>query len=273
MYKLLMFRSTCLLSAILFLPAIVMAGEGDERFREGYQHYNRSRWKEAADSFATFTTSFPDHSNAAVASFFRAESLLQLKDHQAAGQQYEQFLVQHPGHQYQRHAEFRVAETAFLSARFTKAELELRQFQRRYPDTELINYVMVYLGETQLALGKTEPAEGTFQRALEQFSDNDLGPRYQLGLARALLAQDKEEGEQLIAKIFTTLSTDLVDDAMFARASYKYRHESYVECEQICLQIIQDFPKSDLRPQVDHRLGTAIAEQGRYEESARLLVA
>ena len=285
MYKLLMFRapyiSNALVNALIaflllataFLPTMVLASEGSDRFSDAYEHYNRGRWQQAADSFATFTNDFPDHSNSAIASFFRAESLLQLKNHLAAGQQYEQFLVDHPGHRYERHAEYRVAETAFLSGQYTKADLELRQFQRRHPDAELSNFVLVYLGETQLALGKPVTAQATFEQALEQFSDDQLVPRFQLGLARAYLAQDKEEGEQLVAKIFDTLPAELLDDAMFSKASYHYRHENFSECEKICRLIVQAYPKSELRPQVDHRLGTTIADQGRFEESARLLVA
>ncbi|MDZ4821119.1 MAG: tetratricopeptide repeat protein [Planctomycetota bacterium] len=180
-----------LLAAALLVGLIdqARAEPGDDQFAVASGHYAASRWKLAADEFATLLSKFPDHPSRSQGEFYLGESLVQLKQFKEAATHFQAATTTDPQGKYARQALFRAGEASLFADDNATAEKLLQQFLQKHPSDPLNGYTLNYLGE--LALVGNNPAQAAkyYQQSLTQFPLTEIEGDVRLGLAQAELRQ------------------------------------------------------------------------------------
>ncbi len=207
--------------------ATARADSAQDQFAVAAAHYSAHRWQLAADEFATFLEQAPLHAQVAAARFFRAESLVQLREYEPARAELRRYLEQFPKGKYVRQAEYRVGELGYFLSDGKQARADLQGYLRSYPDDPLNAATLAYLGELSLDAGDADFAVRYFRQAIEQFPKSERLVPYQFGLARALeKTGEHAEAGQLFAQLAEG-KNDLHGDALFHLAACRYAQGEY----------------------------------------------
>ena len=126
------------------------ADQAEDQYTVAAHHYSAARWQLAIEEFTALLASYPDHPHVGPATFFLAESLMQVGDWEAARTRFTQYLELGAEGQFVRQASFRLGEASYLAGDHARARDELRRFREQYPADELCAYALPYLGELAL---------------------------------------------------------------------------------------------------------------------------
>ena len=262
--------------AILLLatlaPVVSIADEADDQYAVAAGHYARKRWELAVEEFREYLQKHADHKRADDATFFMAESRVQLGRLTEAQTQFRDFLDRAPEHRYARQALFRAGETAYLSGQADAAIADLERFQRDYPDDQLNAYVWPYLGQIALEQDDPQRAEKYFRRALDVFPQGRLKDDCRLGLARSLEQLSKlEEAIALYREMAADRSSPLIDEVKFHLGAALYAEENYDEAIAVFGEFDAKLRDSKLRDKA--RLGHAwsLYRLDRFDEAREIL--
>jgi len=208
----------------------LLAEEVDDQYAVAAGLYARQQWQLAAEEFEAFLEKFPDHGQAAAATYYLGEAYLQQGQLEAAGNRFRQYLKRQPNSKLARSALFRAGESAYLLGDVRRAEAELEQFRHQYPDDPLGAYVLNYLGNMALARQDAASAVGLFRDALGRFPDGPLAVEDRFGLAESLEKQgNKKEAAELYRAVAAEADGSLADDAQFRLGTLLYALGRYAE--------------------------------------------
>ena len=249
------------------------ADSAEDQYAVAAAHYSAGRWELAVDEFTTFLNSFPDQARHHEATFYLAESLVQLGRQDDARLRFAQYLQEDPAGKHARRAEFRVGETSYLTGKHAEARDDLQRFRQAYPDDELGAYVLPYLGEIGLALEDAEAAKEAFGEGLKRFPDGPLASECRYGLARALETLGDDEAAMRFYRFLGELGTASAygDDALLRLAILQYRRNQFVEAVQTLRAQLERFPGSELVAHAQYWLGMSELACGDYRSAAATL--
>jgi TolA-binding protein len=156
-------------SALAFAPA-ARADSGADRFAVAAAHYRAGRWAEACSAFQALLSSPQiQHDTIMHARFYYGEALAQQGRYADAREQFAQLLAGEPEHRFGPQALFRRAEAAYLGGDTAAAMTDLDDFCKRFPDSELLAYALMYRAHLEAAEGQTQQASTSFAAAAERF--------------------------------------------------------------------------------------------------------
>ncbi len=223
-------RCLLLLVAALSISGVASASEADDQFAVAAGHYDRGRWKLAAEEFRAFTDKYPQDRRANQAVFFLGEALLQMGKLEEARAEFQKYANREPEGRYARATLFRYAEAAYLGGKYDAAKPDLQKFLQKYPNDRLNGFVLPYLGDIALAGNDPASAVDYFRDALKRFPDGSLQDDCRVGLARALeKTHQAEEAEQLYRAVAAKSSSNLADAAQFHLGALQYNAGRYDE--------------------------------------------
>ena len=218
----------CLTVVLLAAVTRVAADDADDQFAVAAGHYDRQRWKLAAEEFQAFLKSHPNDPRAAEGVFFLGESLLQLGKYDDARQRFQDYATRAPAGKYARPALFRAGEAAYLAGKLDVAKTDLDRFAAKYPDDKLNAFAAPYLGEIAWSKGDATAAATLFRDALQRFPDGRLQDDCRVGLAKALEKQNQaEEAERLYLAVAGKTGSRLADAAQFHLGALQYAGGKY----------------------------------------------
>jgi TolA-binding protein len=168
---------------VLFACAISHGESPRDQYKVAATHYAAGRWELAAAEFQEFVDRFPQHANTSSAVFYLGESLMQLRQFQKAGNAFQRVVVQHPTDSRSDRALFRWGEALMLAGDDVAARRLLEQFHDRYPEQQLNEIALYYLGN--LAAKQFDPrAIDHYAELLDSFPDTRYAAeaRLQLGI-------------------------------------------------------------------------------------------
>lgn len=266
------FRRNALRTLLLWIAvlqaAAAAADEADDQFAVAAGLYARQQWELAVEAFGEFLAKHPDHPNAAEATFFLGEALLQTGKVEQAGERFRQYLAAEPEGKFARPALFRAGEAAYLTGSPQVAKTELEQFLATYADDKLNAYVLPYLGDIALGQGDTDSAAKYFRAGLAPFSQGRLQDDCRFGLARALERQgENEEAERLYLAVAAKRGNALADDAQFHLGALQYAIGRYDEAVETFAAFEGRFAQSPWQAQARLGRGWALVKLRRLAEA------
>ena len=211
----------------------IWAGPAEDQYAVAAGHYQQARWKLAAVEFRTFLADYPEHAKASRASFYLAESLLQLREFDAAITQFREFRRKSPTDRLAAKALFRAGEANYLAGHLDEAKAELSEFLKNSPDEPLNAYVLPYLGDIAAQQHDPATAQTLFNQGLERFPQGPLQDDCRFGLARALEEQGKlEDAQRLYLALASKTASPWADDAQFRLGASQYAAGDYASAAQ-----------------------------------------
>ncbi len=218
-------------------------------------HYSGSRWRLAVEEFSRFLQLYPNHANAPLALFFRAEAHMQQGLYAAARQDFADFVAREPGHRYVPQASFRTAEAVYLTGDTKTAREELERFTTAYPNDDLNAYAKAYLAELALAARDGPRAAGLFKEVLERHPDGTHVAQCRFGLGRAAELQGDLDSARIAYQTLAAAGGVLADDAQVQLGICLYNRGKYTEAETSLQAAIEQYPESELLAQARYWLG------------------
>ena len=201
---------------LCLMPAWCWGQAVEDQYAHAIQSYESGRYQVASEAFAGVADQFPETPHGILATFFRAESLVQLGDHRSALSAFRSFLDANPKHQLAARATFRLGETAFHLRQTADAIRWLEQFSNENPDDPLNEVALPYLGELRFKNNEFQLAEEVFRSALTRFPDGQLSPECRYGLAQVLGKQGRnDEALSLFEKVLDSGNPDLVRETQY----------------------------------------------------------
>jgi cellulose synthase operon protein C len=152
--------------AMILSAGALRADPPDDQFAVAAGHYDRGRWKLAAEEFRVFLQKYPNDRRAGESVFFLGEALLQSGSFDEARRQFILYTGRQPEGKRIKAALFRLGEAAYLARDFDKAVPDLQRFLTKYPDDRLDAFILFYLGDIQLSRGRPADAVRQFDAAL-----------------------------------------------------------------------------------------------------------
>ena len=181
-----------LLATLVFFstPGVCVGQQSiEDQFRLAAGNYQRDQFEDAIKGFTDLANQAPDSERAKTGYFYIGESQVQLQNYEAAYQSYQIFRTQLPYHQNSARTLFRMGECAFQLKRYGQSASLLEKFVWTYPDNELREFAMAFLGDVRMQRGEPQLAQKVYESALQFYPQSTMSDRYRFGLARALQAQ------------------------------------------------------------------------------------
>ncbi len=270
-------RQTVLLIALCSLAVCAgsaWAGPGDDQFAVAAGHYERGRWQLAADEFGAYLTEYAQESpeRSAQAHFFRGEALVQVGQNDRARDSFQGFLDRAPSHKHAPRALFRIAEIAYLTGDGDAARQALQRFHGKYPNDDLLSFVLPYLGELTLEAGDAAGAQDLYVDALERFPTGPRSDECRFGLGRALQRQgDTEAAARFFAPLATQATSPRADDAQLQLGIMQYNEARYDEAAESLGFFESTFAESEFRGEARYWEGLAHLAQGDWDPAIAAL--
>ena len=261
-----------LAAALLSAAPAVWAAPADDEYAAAAALYSSSQWREAADAFGRFVQRNAGHERAAIARFYRGESLAQTGKYEEAAAAHNEFLNLQPQHALAGTARFRVGECLLLGGKGETAKVLLESFRRDFPGDNRNALALPYLGEIALAAGNIAEAEAHYTQALGDYPTGPLTAESLFGLARCRqLGAKPDEAIQLYARVASNPELPLADDACLQVGLLNYQAGRFAAAEESLLAFRTTFAKSELAPQAWYWLGLSQQAAGRDAEAADTL--
>jgi TolA-binding protein len=134
--------------------------------------------------------------------------------------------------------DYRAAMRLYLNRDFTNAAYAFGKVQTKYPTFHLVDQAAFYKAKSFENMRMHTAARSIYEEAIRKYPESDQVPKYHFQLMNI----DYKEGD-------------------YAQAMIKYQF------------IVQNFPKSDVKPDADYIAGQIKFEQKQYQESIDLLQA
>lgn len=243
------------------------AETANDIYADAVAHYTDGRWELAEREFSRFSERYPDHAQAGLALFFRAEALVQLDRGDEARAIYSKFAAQMPEHRFAAQARFRHAELLYLAGASGEARQALERLLIDQPDDELAAYASKYLGELALASQDGQRAVEQFKRALERDLPASVADESRFGLGRAWELVGNTEAACEAYRTVATGDGPLADDARVQAAVCLYNHGKYEPAAAEFRTAIQRFSASELLPHARYWLGMCLAAQNQWSRA------
>lgn len=215
------------------------ADRGDDDYAVAARHYEKGRWQAAIQEFQAFLIQHPQHPGHDEAQFLLGEAQVQLGRYAEAQATLRAFVTQHPNHTYAKLARFRLGESAFLAGDHPVATEALQQFQDAFPQDALLAYVLPYLAEIALTAGEVDRAEKLYMRALREFPQTPYQRECRFGLAQALEQQGKSDDALRFYRYLAQSSDPLGQAARLRGAMLLYARADF----DAALQLLSPFDR------------------------------
>jgi TolA-binding protein len=266
-------RSLATITIVLAMlsAAVARADEAGDQFAVAAGHYDAKRWKLAVEEFQAFLDKYPNHANFSQCLFFQAEALLQLGKYDASHEKLQEYLRREPEGRYARPAMFRSGEAAYLAGKTADAEKELGAFVKKYPEDRLNGFALPYLGD--IALGKREYplAESFYRDGLRYVAEGSRRDDCQIGLARALEKQDKnDEALRIYSTLASNAKNPVASHAMFSAGALQYAMGKFTDALRTFDELEKRWPLSPWRTNAHLGRGWALMKLARLDEASAM---
>jgi len=195
--------------------------------------YAKQQWKQAADALQIYISKRGQKRQLAAAKFFLAECYVQQNDFKSAYLWYESFVRENPRNEFTARASFRMGESAWRIGHYEIAVRVLELFTHDYPNHELVEFALPYLGEIRLDRSEPQLAQSAFATALKLFPNSSMTIENQLGLGEARQALGNIKGAatsySIVAASTDKAHTKLIGQAKLKLGTLAFGQEDYAQ--------------------------------------------
>lgn len=247
-------------------PGLARAS-GELDFAHGL--YRQGRYRLAAEEYARIAGAEPASLAALEARFFLAECKLQLRQEDEALALFEELARwEKPEPPHRRTALFRAGQLRHRRQDWAGAIEFLTTFVDAYPTDDLGGNAWCVLAESQLALGKLDEAEKSFERADDSKPAPALAATIAFGKARLAERMGKfDQAKERYRAIAANDQGEYADDARLELGVLAFQQDRFEEAAQEFRGLVAGFPDSPLLPAALLNLGMAQMRLGQYPEA------
>jgi TolA-binding protein len=215
------------MTLVAFRFASAASDDGDQLYRFARGLYARQQWEAASDELDRFLQQHPNHPEAAQAEFYLGEALVQQRRYDDAAKRFQRYWHSQPDGTFRAQAMFRLAECDFLGNR-PGADRRLAEFSAAFDDNRLNGLVLNYRGQIALRQGDAGHAEVLFQQSLERFPDGVSQDECRMGLARALEVLGRaDEAERYYFALSAKRNSPASIEAKYRLGCLQYAQRQY----------------------------------------------
>ena len=248
---------------------VARADQASDDYAVAVGFYKQSRWGLAADAFKKFLTQNPKHERVPFARLYVGLSLTNLEKYDEARTILRAFVKDFPNNQQVAQALYRIAEASYFLDDLKAAEPEFLAFLAKSPEDALREYALPYLGDTQLRLGKAEPAAQSFQQSIKLFPQSKMLDDARFGLAKTLEAQQKvPEALELYRQIAANRTGSRAAQSQLQIAVRLFESKDYVGAAKAYVDLEKGFPESKYIPTARLNAGYAFYELKDFKAAA-----
>ena len=251
------------------LPA--WADRADDDYAVAARHYEKGRWQAAIDEFQAFLRQHPEHQGCDEAQFLLGEAQVQLGRHAEAQATFRAFLTKYPNHNYAKLARFRLGESAFLAGDHGVAQQELDRFLAMHPQDTLLAYVLPYLAEIALTAGEGVQAETYYTRTLREYSETPYQRECRFGLAQALEQQGKGDDALRFYRFLAQSSDSLGQAARLRGALLLYQRAAFADAIALLQAFDRGALSGNLRTEARYWLARCYLAEENWEQADKTL--
>ena len=252
-----------------FGPNVARADQAADDYAAAVGFYKQSRWGLAEEAFKKFLKDHPQHDRVSFARLYLGLSLTNLEKYEEARTVLRGFVKDYPNNVQVPQAMYRVAESSYFLDDLKGAESEFTAFLAKSPEDVLREYALPYLADTQLRLGKPEPAAANFQQSIKLFPQGKLLEDSRWGLAKALDAQQKfPEAIVLYREIAANRAGVRAAQAQLQIASRLFEQKDFTNAAKAYTDLEKNFPESKHVPTARLNAGYTFYELKDFKNAA-----
>ena len=252
----------------LFSLNAARADQASDDYAAAVGFYKQSRWGLAADAFKKFLKDNPKHERGPFARLYLGLSLTNLEKYDEARTILRGFVKDFPNNQQVPQAMYRIAEASYFLDDLKAAEAEFLAFLVKSPEDTLREYALPYLGDTQLRLGKAEPAAQSFQQSIKLFPQSKMLDDSRFGLAKTLDAQQKyPEALDLYRQIAANRTGLRAAQSQLQVAVRLFESKDYPGAAKAYADLEKNFPESKYIPTARLNAGYAFYEMKDFKSA------
>lgn len=252
-----------------FGSQVARADQSADDYAAAVGFYKQSRWGLAEEAFKKFLKDHPQHDRVSFARLYLGLSLTNLEKYGEARTVLRGFVKDYPNNVQVPQAMYRVAESSYFLDDLKGAESEFTAFLAKSPEDALREYALPYLADTQLRLGKPEPAAANFQQSLKLFPQGKLLEDSRWGFAKALDAQQKfPEALVQYREIAANRAGVRAAQAQLQIASRLFEQKDFANAAKAYTDLEKNFPESKHVPTARLNAGYSFYELKDFKNAA-----
>ncbi|MCE5269021.1 MAG: tetratricopeptide repeat protein [Planctomycetaceae bacterium] len=255
---------------IVCVSGPLQADEADDQYAVAAGHYDRGRWKLAAEEFLKFRQRFPKDRRQTICAFCLGESLFQLGKFDEALPCFRDYSNREPTGQYAKETLLQLGQCAYLAGKLDAAKTDLKRFLDKYPDDRWNETALFYLAEIALASDDAATAATRFREIMTRFPDGRLQDDCQVGLGRALEKQgQRDQAERLYVAVAAKPDSPQADAAQFHLGAMHYEVGKYAEALTSFAPFDSRLAQSPWRPNARLGQGLTLLKLNRPAEAVK----
>jgi TolA-binding protein len=260
-----------LFTLTLLLAPVCHAETADECFALASNHYQRGQWRQSIEYFRQLIDQHPQDPRVGSAIFYLGEALVQVKEYKQARVVFERFVRESPDHKFNQRGRFRIGETSYLAEQFEIAYQYLSEFYREYPQDDLMEYALPYLGQLEIDRGNTETGIAHFEEALQRFPNGILADECRFGLGLAFRDTAPAQSKRFIAHVAERGKPTLADDASFELGQILFLEGKYSQAAIRLAEFESRFRESEIASKGRYWYGRCLARDQQFELAQQVL--
>ncbi|MDR0870131.1 MAG: tetratricopeptide repeat protein [Planctomycetaceae bacterium] len=230
---------------VLFAAVSVFADAAADKFNTAKTAFDLKQFEQARDGFDAFLTQYPTSNQVNDATFYIAESLLNLKQYAQAESYYNRLMMLGLNNQFARVALFRLGDIPYIQGNFDIAKPRLEEFVEKLDRDNSLQFVLYYLGDIAMRRNIPEEAEHYFKQSISMFPQGARVVESQIGLAWAKNQLGRQtEANEIFQTLMSSTDPKVAEPALYQWGVALFERGSYQEAITALTNFQTKFPTS-----------------------------
>ncbi|GAB4295186.1 MAG: tetratricopeptide repeat protein [Ignavibacteriaceae bacterium] len=300
-------KAILILFISFLMNSFLIAQPSAEDYQKAMNAFEENRFAEAYELFSGFFSTYSETDElSASAKFYSAESLLNLGRTDEASAEYEYLTANFRWTTFRSKALYKLGLIYFNSGQFGKCREKLNQLLDEYPDSEFTGAALYWIGESFARENKLDEAINFLEEAIENKKNNSFidytiftlagvyekigdynsaveyydrllsfypnselitSAQIRIGICYFKLKDYHSSILELNNPILSNLPEQLYSESLLLLANSYYRVEQYEDAANTYLEIINNFPGSELTRAANYGLAWSYFQSGKYNDA------
>ncbi|MFO7448158.1 MAG: tetratricopeptide repeat protein [Ignavibacteriaceae bacterium] len=181
----------------------------------------------------------------------------------------EELLNDHPNSEHTGSALYWIGESYTVEGKYNEAISFLEEAVNKRKDNRFLDYSIFTLASVYEKTGDYESAVKYYDQLLSYHKNSPLAASAQIriGIAYFKLKDYHSSILELNSPVISGVAQDLYSESLYLLANSYYRVEDYVNAEKTYLEILENFPESDVERDVKYGLAWSYFQQEKYDDA------
>lgn len=240
------FRFIALFLIVLLYSSIpVDANDVTNRFNSAMQAFKMGQFNQAQVEFSDFLAKYPNQTQTDEATFYLAESFLNLQQYDAATACYDRLVNLGLNNQFARVAMFRLGDIPYIQGQFAVAKPRLEKFIEQLPHDNNLQFVLYYLGDIAMRDNAPLEAEHYFGQCERMFPNGAKIVESRIGLAWAKNhLGNTTAADEIFRQLLASPDPKIVEPAMYQWGVAQFERNDNQDASTTLTTFLNRYPGS-----------------------------